>query len=80
MKEGCDSTLVKNFESEFFQIYKRDQVSSNTRVATQLNTSLTRLNTNQHESNTNQHGSDTSQHDSDTSQHEATRVQNRSRP
>ena len=50
--------------------FKMDQVYSNTRVPT-------RVNTNQHGStrvNTNQHESDTSQHKSDTSQHESTRV------
>ena len=67
-----------------------DQVYSNTRVPTQINTSLTRV---QHEStqvrhesariNTSQHEStrvNTNQHDSNTSQYEAARVQNRSRP
>ena len=32
-----------------------DQVYSNTRVPTQVNTSPTRVDTNQHESNTSQH-------------------------
>ena len=61
---------------------KNDQVYSNTRVPTQVNTSQhesTRINTSQHESDTGQHESNTSQHESDTSQHESTRVQNRSR-
>ena len=60
---------------QLFQIInKTDQVYSNTRVPTEVNTSQhqsTRINTNQQESNT-------SQHESDTSQHESTRVQNRS--
>ena len=51
-----------------------DQVYSNTRAPTQVNTS-------QHEStqvNMNQHESDTSSHEPDTSQHESTRVQHES--
>ena len=44
-----------------------DQVYSNTRVPTQVNTS-------QQESNTSQDESKTSQHKSDTSQHESTQV------
>ena len=64
-----------------------DQIYSNTRVPTQvntsqhestrINTSRTRVNTSPTRVNTNQHGSDTSQHESDTSQHKSTRVQNR---
>ena len=50
---------------------KRDQVYSNTRVPTQVNT-------NQHESTRVRDESNTSQHESDTSQHKSTRVQNRS--
>ena len=46
---------------------KNDQIYSNTRVPTQVNTS-------QHESETSQHEPNTSQHESDTSQHESTRV------
>ena len=61
-----------------------NQVYSNTRVPTQVNTSQhkstrvwhksTRINTSQHESDTIQHESKTSQHKSDTSQHESTQV------
>ena len=51
-----------------------DQVYSNTRVPTQVNTSLTRVSTNQHESTLVRHESKTSQHESDTSQHESTQV------
>ena len=59
-----------------------DQVYSNTRVPTQINTSQDksytnqRVNTNQEQVNTNQHKFKTSQHESDTSQHELTRVKN----
>ena len=54
-----------------------DQVYSNTRVSTQVNTSQhesTRVNMSPTQVNTNQHASDTSRHKSDTSQHESTRV------
>ena len=54
-----------------------DQVYSNTRVPTQVNTSQhesTRVNTSPTRVNTNQHESKTSQHESDTSQHESTQV------
>ena len=46
---------------------KTDQVYSNTRVSSRVNTNqheLTQVNTNQHESDTNQHESDTIQHES----------------
>ena len=65
-----------------------DQVYSNTRVPTQvntnqhestrINTSLTRVNTNQTRVNKNQHECDTIQHKPDTSQHESTRVRHES--
>ena len=74
--------------SHFNTIYTRykytafyDQVYSNTRVSTQVNTnrqeparfntSPTRVNTNQHESDTSQHESKLVQHESNTSQHES---------
>ena len=59
-----------------------DQVYSNTRVPTQVNTNQhksytnQRVNTNLEQVNTNQHKFKTSQHESDTSQHELTRVKN----
>ena len=59
-----------------------DQVYSNTRVPTQVNTSQhesTRVKTSPTRAYTNQHKSNTSQHESDTSQHEPARVQNKSR-
>ena len=61
-----------------------DQVYSNIRVPTQVNTNQhestrvwhesTRINTSQHESDTSQHESKTSQHESDRSQHESPQV------
>ena len=54
-----------------------DQVYSNTRVPTQVDTSQhesTRVNTSPTRANSNQHKPNTSQHESDTSQHESTRV------
>ena len=66
-----------DFSIEFFSIEKCDQVYSNTRVSTQVNTSQhesTQVNTNQHESDTNQHESDTSQHKSIRVRHESTRI------
>ena len=61
-----------------------DQVYSNTRVPTQVNTNQHESDTNQHESHTSQHEStrvrhdqhesDTNQHESDTTQQEPTRV------
>ena len=60
--------------------YRNDQVYSNTRVPTQVNTSqhestrINTINTSPTRVNTNQHESNTSQHESDTSQHESTRV------
>ena len=51
-------------QSQLKRILFMDQVYSNTRVPTQVNT--------------NQHESTRVRHESDTSQHESTRVQNRS--
>ena len=56
---------------------KEDQVYSNTRVSTRINTSqheLTQVNTNQLESDTYQHKSDTNQHESLRAQHESTQI------
>ena len=71
-------------------IFSKDQVYSNIRVPTRVNTNLHGSTRVRHEStqiNTSptqvRHEStriNTSQHDSNTSQHEAARVQNRSRP
>ena len=58
-------------QSQLKRILFIDQVYSNTRVPTQVNT-------NQHESTRVRDESNTSQHESDTSQHKSTRVQNRS--
>ena len=48
--------MIKVNRLDIFNVIT-DQVCSNTRVPTQVNTSLTRVNTNQHESGTNQHES-----------------------
>ena len=58
-----------------------DQIYSNTRVPTQVNTSQhesTRINTSQHESTRVQHESNTSQHESTRVGHESTRVRHES--
>ena len=71
------TTLVTILTKCFFF----DQVYSNTRVPTQLNTSQhesIRVNTSPTRINTSQHESDTNQHDSTRAQHESTRVQNKS--
>ena len=80
----CYKQLVCTLVSIYFD----DQVYSNTRVSTRVNTSqhestrvntsLTRINTSPTRVNTNQHESDTNQHESETSQHESTRVQHES--
>ena len=65
----CNSNVNKTFlvsrDREIITV--TDQVYSNTRVPTQVNT-------NQHESTLVRHESKTSQHESDTSQHESTQV------
>ena len=57
-------------------IFSKDQVYSNIRVPTRVNTNLHGSTRVRHESTQ----INTNQHDSNTSQHEAARVQNRSRP
>ena len=63
--------LRNTLEHLFWRTSGNDQVYSNTRVSTQVNTS-------QHESDTNQHESDTSQHESTRVWHESTRVRHES--
>ena len=70
--------------SSYFKFENFDQVYSNTRVSTQVNTSqhestrvntsLTRINTSPTKVNTNQHESDTSQHVSTSVRHESAQI------
>ena len=89
-RRGVNFNYVRiNFSSQYclktsFDVQKVDQVYSNTRVPTQVNTNQHESDTSQHESNTSQHEStqarhesiriSTNQHESDTSQHESTRI------
>ena len=79
--------LIMDYSNSVFLLDlfgKNDQVYSNTRVSTQVNTSQHESTRVRHEStrvrhdstriNTNQHVSDTSQYESDTIQHESARV------
>ena len=73
-----------NWKQIFFICEQIDQVYSNTRVTTQVNTSQheskrvwhesTLINTSQHKSDMSQYVSNTGQHESDTGQHESTQV------
>ena len=67
----CNNYLVNCLTGISDQVYSNTrvptQVNTNQHESTQVSTSPTRVNTNQHESNT-------SQHKFDTSQHESTRV------
>ena len=74
MKQVCIEKVQKSSENgsrkrieKFKCSCNLDQVYSNTRVPTQVNT-------NQHESDTNQHKSNTSQHESTGARHESTGI------
>ena len=89
-RRGVNFNYVRiNFSSQYrlktsFDVQKVDQVYSNTRVPTRINTSLTQVNMSPTRVNTNQHKPDMSQYESarintnptpvNTSQHESTRV------
>ena len=75
--EDCKIVKSNCFEEHLRTVASEDQVYSNTRVSTRVNTSQhesTQVNTNQHEPEMNQHESDTSQHESTQVQHESTQI------
>ena len=59
---ACKNTVILLDNADW--IISEDQVYSNTRVPTRINTSLTRTNMSQHKSETNQHESTRAQHES----------------